>query len=276
LKFIGLIIVVLTGSLLVYATVDFPDWADPSSPASVHLSPHYIERSIEETSVPNIVTAVLADYRGFDTMFETTVIFTAGVVCFILLRTLKRRGPQERLYRHKLTGMTVRFKTDEKIPKDLDEFERIDTLWTPYDPIIKTVCRLLIPFIQLFALYVIAHGHHSPGGGFQGGVILGASIILLAISHDLRTALTRMRERLHAMLCLIGVLIYSGTGVVCLLLGLNFLDYSALSRLLYVDPVTARSHGILIVEIGVGIAVMATMIWIYNNVSSEGKYDEGL
>jgi multicomponent Na+:H+ antiporter subunit B len=85
-----------------------------------------------------------------------------------------------------------------------------------------------------------------------------------------------MRERLHALLCVIGVLIYSGTGAVCLLLGLNFLDYSALSSLLFVDPVTARSHGILIVEIGVGIAVMASMIWIYNNVSSEGKYDEGL
>jgi multicomponent Na+:H+ antiporter subunit B len=59
-------------------------------------------------------------------------------------------------------------------------------------------------------------------------------------------------------------------------LGLNFLDYSALASVLHVDPVMARSHGILIVEIGVGIAVMATMIWIYSNLSSAGKYDEGL
>ena len=57
---------------------------------------------------------------------------------------------------------------------------------------------------------------------------------------------------------------------------LNFLDYSALATIMGVDPVTARSHGILIVEIGVGIAVMATMIWIYNNLASAGKYDEGL
>ncbi len=85
-----------------------------------------------------------------------------------------------------------------------------------------------------------------------------------------------MREKVNGLLCATGVFIYAGTGALCLLFGLNFLDYSALASILHVDPVTARSHGILIVEIGVGIAVMATMIWIYNNVSSSGKYDEGL
>jgi multicomponent Na+:H+ antiporter subunit B len=276
LKIAGLIIVLITGSFLIYATVDFPPWADPGSPPSTHLSPRFIEKTLEETSVPNIVTAVLADYRGFDTMFETTVIFGAGVVCFFLLRVLIREKTEYRLYRHILTGMTIRLKADENIPSNLEEFERIDALWTPKDVIITKICRILIPFIQLFALYVIAHGHHSPGGGFQGGVILGASFILLAISHDLRTALIRIKEKTHALLCTIGVLIYAGTGALCLLLGLNFLDYGALGTILRVDPVTARSHGILIVEIGVGIAVMATMIWIYNILSSAGKYDEGL
>ncbi len=275
MKVIGFIIAVLTGGLLIYATVDFPEWADPASPASMHVSPHYIEKTMEETSVPNIVTAVLADYRGYDTMFETAVIFSAGVVCFLLLRTFLRNAPEERLYRHVLTGVTIRIKKGGRLPHS-DDFKRIDTLWTPHDLIIKTISRLLIPFIQLFGLYVIAHGHHSPGGGFQGGVILGASIILLAISYDLRTALRRMREKVDAILCAAGVFIYAGTGFLCLLLGFNFLDYSALASVLHVDPVTARSHGILIVEIGVGITVMATMIWIYKNLASTGKYDEGL
>jgi len=275
LTIIGLIIVLSTGALLVYATVDFPSWADPASPASLHLSPHFIEKTMEETSVPNIVTAVLADYRGYDTMYETAVIFTAGLACFILLRIFVREEPEDRLYRHVLTGVTVRVKEGAELPPS-EDFERIDATWTPPDLIIKTVCRFLIPFIQLFALYVIAHGHHSPGGGFQGGVILGASMILLAISQDLRTSVQRMREKLDAVLCAVGVIIYAGTGALCLLLGLNFLDYSALASVLHCNPVTARSHGILIVEIGVGIAVMCTMIWIYNNVSSTGKYDEGL
>ncbi|MGD8512534.1 MAG: Na(+)/H(+) antiporter subunit B [Deltaproteobacteria bacterium] len=275
MKILGLIIALSTGVLLICATVDFPGWADPASPASTHLSPHFIEKTMEETSVPNIVTAVLADYRGYDTMYETAVIFTAGLACFILLRIFVREEPGDRLYRHVLTGVTVRVKEGAKLPPS-EDFERIDATWTPPDLIIKTICRFLIPFIQLFALYVIAHGHHSPGGGFQGGVILGASIILLAISQDLRTSVRRLREKLDAVLCAVGVIIYAGTGALCLLLGLNFLDYSALASVLHCDPVTARSHGILIVEIGVGIAVMCTMIWIYNNVSSTGKYDEGL
>jgi multicomponent Na+:H+ antiporter subunit B len=275
LKIIGFIISAVTGALLIYAATDFPAWSDPASPASTYLSPYYIEKTMEETSVPNIVTAVLADYRGFDTMFETTVIFSAGVVCFFLLRISRREEPEARYYRHVLTGVTIQLKEGYKIPPSAD-FERIDAVWTPPDLIIKTGCRILIPFIQLFALYVIAHGHHSPGGGFQGGVILGTSIILLAISHDLRTAVRRMSEKLIAILCAVGVLIYAGTGALCLLLKMNFLDYSALAGVLHVDPITARSHGILIVEIGVGIAVLATMIWIYNNVSSAGRYRQGL
>jgi len=276
LKVIGLFIVVFTGALLLYATADFPPWADPTSPANTHVSPRYIENAIHETSVPNIVTAVLADYRGFDTMFETAVIFGAGVACFFILRIFKPKGPKQRLYRHTVTDMTIRIRDTAEPPADLEEFERIDTLWTPRDLIVTTVCRLLIPFIQLFGLYVIAHGHYSPGGGFQGGVILGASIILLAISHDLRTALKRIGEKVTGLLCSAGVFIYSGTGVLCLLMGLNFLDYSGLTSVLNVDPITARSHGILIVEIGVGLSVMAAMIWIYNNLSSSGRYDQGL
>jgi multicomponent Na+:H+ antiporter subunit B len=274
LKIIGLIIAAITGALLVYAAADFPGWADPASPASTYLSPRYIEKTLEETSVPNIVTAVLGDYRGFDTMFETAVIFSAAVVCFFLLRVSLREDPGERLYRHVLTGVTIRLK-EGKIPSS-DDFERIDASWTPHDLIIKTICRLLVPFIQLFALYVIAHGHHSPGGGFQGGVIFGASIILFAISNDLRTAVGRIAEKTVGVLCAVGVLIFAGTGALCLLLGLNFLDYAALASILHVDPITARSHGILLVEIGVGVAVLTAMIWIYNVVASRGRYDEGL
>jgi multicomponent Na+:H+ antiporter subunit B len=276
LKRIGLLIILLCGGLLVYGTVDFPPWSDPETPASLHVSPYYIENSIRDTSVPNIVTAVLADYRGYDTMFETTVIFSAGVACFFLLRLFVRESSENRMYRHVPTGVTLRIEKGGMLPDESPDFVRIDDLWTPYDLIIKTTCRLIIPFIQLFALYVIAHGHHSPGGGFQGGVILGASIILFAVSHDLRSTLRRMSERIGAFFATAGIFIYAGTGLLCLILGANFLDYGALAGLLGVDPVSARSHGILIVEIGVGLAVMATMIWIYYVLSSVGRIDEGL
>jgi multicomponent Na+:H+ antiporter subunit B len=194
----------------------------------------------------------------------------------MLLRLFRKKEPGTVHYRHLLTGLTIRVRKPKEDLAQLQEFERMDSLWTPHDIILRTLCRFLIPFLQLFALYVIAHGHHSPGGGFQGGVILGASLILLAISQDMKTALNRLRERTLAMLSAAGVAIYAGTGALCLVMGSNFLDYAALSELFPVDPVAARSLGIFLVEVGVGMAVMATMILIYHNLASEGRLDEGL
>lgn len=264
------------GSLLIYGALEFPEWGDPLSPAATHLSPYFIEHTLADTSVPNIVTAVLADYRGFDTLFETIVIFTAGLVCIFLLRTYKLTAPASRLYRHIPTGIILRIEKGGKLPTDSPNFEEIDSVWIPHDLIIRTTCRMIIPFLQIFALYVIAHGHHSPGGGFQGGVILGASWVLLAIGFNLRQALQQMGEKTVIFICAMGVLVYAGTGALCVVLESNYLDYSGLTALLGTNPVTARSHGILIIEIGVGLAVMATMILLYLNLVSAGKHDEGL
>jgi multicomponent Na+:H+ antiporter subunit B len=149
-------------------------------------------------------------------------------------------------------------------------------MWTPYDLIIKTVSRFLVPFIQIFALYVLAHGHESPGGGFQGGVIFGASLIIMAIAFDLRTAMRRFKEKIDGLFSALGVFIYAGLGALCLLLGGNFLDYKELATIFPFDPIEARAYGILGVEIGVFIAVMAVMVCIYVNIASEGRLDEGL
>jgi len=276
LKVTGLILVIILGGMLVYGSLEFPPWGDPASPASSHVSPYYIEKAVEDTSVPNLVTAVLADYRGYDTMFETIVIFAAGIACIVLLRTFKKTKSGSRLYRHIPTGITLRIEKEGRFPEDSVVFARIDSHWVPPDLIVKTTCRLIVPFIQIFALSVIAHGHHSPGGGFQGGVILGAAMIIYSIAFNLRTAIRRMSERSTVMLSSLGVFIYAGTGALCMLSGLNYLDYGALAGFLGVDPVTARSHGILIVEIGVGIAVMAVMVTLYYNLASAGRHDEGL
>jgi multicomponent Na+:H+ antiporter subunit B len=271
-----MILVLITGGLLIYGTMQFPDWSDPDSPASKHVSPYYIENTMKDTAVPNVVTSVLADYRGYDTMFETSVIFAAGLACFALLRQFKRTKAKTRLYRHLPTRLIIHVEEGGKIPSGKSNFERIDTEWTPYDLITRTTCRIVIPFIQLYALYVIAHGHHSPGGGFQGGVILGASIILFAITHNLRITVKRFTEKTSALYSSAGVFIYTGTGLLCLLLGSSFLDYGALAGIFGTDPIMARSYGILIVEIGVGMSVMAVMIWLYYNLSSAGKLNEGL
>jgi multicomponent Na+:H+ antiporter subunit B len=76
----------LLALLLFYAAKDFPRFGDPESPASIRVSPEYLKNSLQETATPNVVTAVLMDYRAFDTLIETAVIFTAGIACALLLR----------------------------------------------------------------------------------------------------------------------------------------------------------------------------------------------
>lgn len=88
---IPLVVCLLTGGALVYATLDLPAFGVAGAPQNEHVAPYYIEHSLEETGSPNIVTAVLASYRGYDTLGETTVIFTAGIGVLILLSGRRRR-----------------------------------------------------------------------------------------------------------------------------------------------------------------------------------------
>jgi len=93
-----LVVVIVTGSLLIYGTMDIPSFGDPDAPAQRHVAPYYLEKSLPETGVPNVVTAVLASYRGFDTLGEVTVIFTAGVAVMILIggrRKARRKSSGE-------------------------------------------------------------------------------------------------------------------------------------------------------------------------------------
>ena len=96
MKTLSLVTAVLVGAVLIYGTLDMPKWGDPHSPASSHVSPHYLRHSLHDAATPNVVTTVLADYRGYDTLGETAVIFTAGMACILLLR----RGHKSRGKRH--------------------------------------------------------------------------------------------------------------------------------------------------------------------------------
>ncbi len=86
MKLLAILIPLLFGALLFYAEGDLPAYGEAETPANRHVSPDYIQRSHEDSKTPNMVTAVLADYRGYDTFGETAVIFTAGLACVLLLR----------------------------------------------------------------------------------------------------------------------------------------------------------------------------------------------
>jgi multicomponent Na+:H+ antiporter subunit B len=91
LKALSIVTAVLVGAALIYGTLDMPKWGDPNSPASTHVSPYYLRHSLEHTETPNVVTSILADYRGYDTLGEATVIFTAGMACILLLRRGRKK-----------------------------------------------------------------------------------------------------------------------------------------------------------------------------------------
>jgi len=134
--------------------------------------------------------------------------------------------------------------------------------------IVQTVGSLLIPFIQLFALYVIFHGHYGPGGGFQGGVLLAVSIILQRLYLGREISYRKFSPRVAPVLAAIGMLIYGTAGIVPMLYGASFLDYGSLP-LFWVHGAELRALGILIVEIGIGLAVFGTLVLIFDNLAGE-------
>lgn len=131
--------------------------------------------------------------------------------------------------------------------------------------IIRTVCSAVTPFIQIFGAYVIVHGHYSPGGGFQGGVILASSIILerLYIGKDLSHR--QFPPEWAPALAAGGMLIFMIVGLVPLATGGMFLDYGHLP-IPGLSGDDLRYYGILIVEVAIGLAVFGTVVLIFDKL----------
>ena len=91
-----LLVSIAVGAALVYGTLGLPAFSDPEAPIQTHVAPRYLSESLKETGVPNVVTAVLASYRGYDTLGEVTVVFTAGAGVIALLRRRQRRGAEDK------------------------------------------------------------------------------------------------------------------------------------------------------------------------------------
>ncbi len=233
---LALAVVTVTGSLLIYATLDMPYFGSAEAPIHQHVAPRYINDSMQEIGVPNIVTSVLASYRAFDTFGEVVVIFTAGIGVLALLSVVRR--------------------SDSSLNNDI-----FDHSMHEQHLILRIVTKMMIPYILLFAFYVQFHGDFGPGGGFQAGVIFAAAIFLYTMLFGMSTARRVINQSFIQMLAATGVLLYGSVGVVSLLNGKEFFDYSALAA----DPVAGQHLGILLVELGVGITVASIMIIIFFN-----------
>ena len=232
---LALAVVIVTGSLLIYGTLDMPYFGSAEAPIHQHVAPRYINDSMQEIGVPNIVTSVLASYRAFDTFGEVVVIFTAGIGVLALLSVVRRS------------------------PEDIAKIDSFNDSMHEQHLILRIVIKIMIPFILLYAFYVQFHGDFGPGGGFQAGVIFASAIFVYAMLFGMNTARRVINQSFIQVLAAIGVLLYGSVGVVSLLNGKKFLDYSALSS----DPVAGQHLGILLIEIGVGITVASVMVIIF-------------
>ncbi|GIU24386.1 cation:proton antiporter [Shewanella sp. MBTL60-007] len=233
---LALLVVLITGGMLIYGTLDMPYFGSFDAPVHQHVAPRYINDSMQEVGVPNIVTSVLASYRAFDTLGEVAVIFTAGIGVLSLLALPQRRKP----YLVEESGKEQMYK------------QHI---------VLRVISKALIPIILLFALYVQFHGDFGPGGGFQAGVIFAAAIILYAMLFGLDNAKRIFSLSLFQLLAALGLLLYASVGMVSLFNGGNFLDYNVLAE----DPIAGQHLGILLIELGVGCTVASVMIIIFFN-----------
>lgn len=135
--------------------------------------------------------------------------------------------------------------------------------------IIQGITRLIVPFMQIFALYVIFHGHYSPGGGFQGGALFASSILLERIALGRRESCNLFPLKLTLPLGIIGLLIFGGVGAIGLQSSHTFLDYAALP--LRMNLAELRAFGILLVEIGIAFSVLGTMVLIFDQIVLGGR-----
>ncbi len=242
---LALVVVVITGALLIYGTLDMPYFGSADAPIHGHVAPRYINDSMQEIGVPNIVTSVLASYRAFDTFGEVVVIFTAGIGVLTLLSVVR-------------------------LPEDVTKSYSLNDSMYEQQLILRIVTKMLIPFILLFALYVQFHGEYGPGGGFQAGVIFAAAIILYAMVFGLRTSRRVINQPFIQLAAAMGVLFYGSIGLVSLLNGGNFLDYSVLNA----DPIAGQHLGILLIELGVGCTVASVMLIIFFNFAGRREVQQ--
>jgi multicomponent Na+:H+ antiporter subunit B len=135
------------------------------------------------------------------------------------------------------------------------------------DVVLRVVVKLMLPFMLLFALYVQFHGELGPGGGFQAGVIAAGMVILYSLIFGIRQAKRLVPQRLVERMVPLGVLVYLGTGVVGMLLGGNYLDYSTLAH----DSRHGQEYGIMAVELGVLITVSSSMLAIFYAFVERGR-----
>ena len=216
-------------AILLTTVMSMPGFGEEDNPINNEVSDRYLEYGAEDTGSENVVTAMIIGYRGFDTLGDSCVLFLAvAAVMILLLRDRKNTSELE-----------VR-------QIERDEAEAM----SHEDLILKQVAWVLIPFIFLFAIYVLLNGETSPGGGFSGGTILGAGLILFSAAFGFRRMQVLMNRRRYSAVRTFGLLLYGVLYGLYIFIGANGLP----------NYLTGM---ILLIDLAVGLVVACTMYGFY-------------
>lgn len=218
-----------------------PEFGHADNPNNNEVVERYNEKALEETGATNIVAGMILDYRAFDTLGESHVLFIAAVCVMILLRLDITKG---------------------KNPTDTKRLEEEnDRLYEPKnDKILQLSARILVPIIILFGIYVILNGHLSPGGGFSGGAIIGAGLILYLNAFGFEKASRIMNRKNYAVISVVPLLFYALAKGYSFFTGANHLE----SGIPKGTPGAILSGGLILpLNICVGVVVACTMYHFY-------------
>lgn len=228
----GLLCVVLSALMLLTAA-DLPPYGSDTAPTVNEVAQRYVEQGTQETGAVNTVAGMILDYRAFDTLGESFVLFTA--MCAV---TMLMNAPGRRRVR----------KLDYEV---LDYYQ---------DPIIRTVCKFVIPIILVFGVYILLNGHLSPGGGFSGGAIMASALIIYGLVWGGERASKAIPAKVLKIIVLCALGFYACSKTYSFFTGANHL-HSIISPGV---PGRILSAGLILpLNVAVGFVVCCTMYSFY-------------
>lgn len=240
-KVIAVCFTLFFSAVLILTVTYMPKVGDLNNPANNEVAERYIEDGLEETGATNIVAGMILDYRAFDTLGESHVLFVAAITVTILLRLDKKERDPE----------------DTKIVETIDEAKKKDEIFEPQnDTVLQKVALILVPIIIIFGIYVILNGHLSPGGGFSGGAIIGAALIMYLNAFGFEKTERFFSEKVYKRITFAGLAFYALAKCYAFFCGANGLD-SHISKGI---PGHIISAGLILpLDIAVGCVVACTM-----------------
>ena len=225
-------------AILLLAVSYLPPVGSPENPSGNEVAAKYIEDGLQDTGAVNIVTGMILDYRAFDTFGESNVLFIATCTVLILLRSDKKKDQRQEAAEQR--------REQHYEPKD--------------DSILQRVTFLLFPVIVIFGIYVILNGHISPGGGFSGGAIIGAGLILYANAFGFEKLSRFFTEKTYKWVSFVALAFYCLAKSYSFFTGANHLE----SGIPLGEAGAILSSGLILpLNICVGMVVACTMYAFY-------------